>query len=190
MEAATLLSSTHLFLRLLLGCILLCSGLAKLAHPHNAAHAIRDYKIFPSALEAHAAFWLVPAGLFLAEITAGLGLISGFLLTLAVILTSILLVIFSCAIIMNLVRGRRDLSCHCAGVLGEHRISWWLVGRNTFLLAGTLLILMLPPDPFTLGHSPTLNVTAWINTALPIALIVGALLVVFVLVNAARMLRT
>jgi hypothetical protein len=59
----------------------------------------------------------------LAELLAGGGLITGLWLVSASILGLLLLTLFSGAMLINLVRGRRDLSCHCAGVIGEHRIS-------------------------------------------------------------------
>ncbi|MGO4119283.1 MauE/DoxX family redox-associated membrane protein, partial [Rhizobium ruizarguesonis] len=45
-----------------------------------------------------------------------------------------LLVVYSVAITINLVRGRNEISCGCGGVLGTHNLSWKLVIRNIFLL--------------------------------------------------------
>src|SRR5262249_55046940 len=44
-----------------------------------------------------------------------------------------LLLIFSIAIFINLLRGNR-VECHCFGHLGIKQISWWSVARNLLLL--------------------------------------------------------
>jgi hypothetical protein len=82
---------------------------------------------------------MLATGIPLAELLAGLGLISGFWLVPAIVLAMALFVVFCIAITINLVRGRRDLSCHCGGVIGNHLISWWLVGRNGLLIIGLVI---------------------------------------------------
>ena len=183
--------SVRLFLRLLLGLILLGAAFGKLAHPTKFGRAIQDYKVFPQKLESKLALsTILSFGIPLAELGAGVGLVSGFLLTPAVGLTVVLFVIFSGAIVFNLLRGRTDLSCHCGGILGDHRISWWLVGRNALFIACTLILIFTPSDPFTIDtivrRSSSLSATLWVSTALPVILFVLSILVVLVLLNAAR----
>jgi len=93
---------------------------------------------------------------------------------------------------INLARGRHDLSCHCAGALGDHLISWWLVGRNGFMTLGFLFLLFTPADTLTVGtvlRNPfSVSATLWMNIVLPIVLLAGMVLVVLVLLNAARTL--
>jgi hypothetical protein len=121
----------------------------------------------------------------------GIGLISGILLLPASLLTICLLTVFSGAMGINLARGRLDLSCHCGGALGDHRISWWLVGRNGLLLAATVLLISLPTDPFALNHWPLPAMTAWLTVVLPLLLLVGVVLLLVVLSQALRsLLRT
>ena len=130
-------------------------------------------------------------GIPLAELLAGLGLISGFWLAPAIMLALALFVVFSGAIMLNLVRGRRDLSCHCGGAIGDHRISWWLVGRDGLLIIGLLVLLFTPPDMFTIGafvRSPSLLNQSFVSTIIPVVVLVGAVVAAIALFNAARVL--
>lgn len=120
----------------------------------------------------------------MSELLAGLGLISGILLFPAALLTICLFIVFSGAMGINLARGRRDLSCHCGGALGDHRISWWLVGRNGLFLVATVLLIGLPTDPFALDHWPLPALTAWLTVVLPLLLLVGVVLLLTVLSQA------
>lgn len=76
---------------------------------------------------------------------------SGFWLTSALVGELALFGSFSLTLALNLVRGRRDLSCHCGGLVGNHLISWWLVGRNGLLLTSLLVLLLTPPDRYTVA---------------------------------------
>ncbi len=114
----------RLFLRLLLGMILLSVGISKLTHPKRFQRGIQDYQVLPPSIEAvFSASAILAFGISVAEIVTGLGLIMGLLLLPAILLAAILMLIFSIAMSLNLVRGRSDLSCHCGGAIGDHRIS-------------------------------------------------------------------
>ncbi len=184
--------AVRLFLRLLLGVLLLSVSMSKLAHLRHFQRAIEDYQIVPSTLASKNDFSMVLAlGIPLAELLAGLGLISGFWLVPAIVLAMVLFVVFCIAIIINLVRGRRDLSCHCGGAIGNHLISWWLVGRNGLLILSLVLLLVTPPDTFTVAmfvRSPSLLNASFVSTLVPIAVIVGAVIAAIALCNAARVL--
>lgn len=172
----------RLFIRFLLGFILLSAAISKLMHPKRFRSGIQDYQLIPAVLEFK---FIIPTLLSflipLAEVLSGIGLI---------FLTLFLFVLFTTAIVINLVRGRRDLSCHCSGALGNHSISWWLVGRNGIFIVGLLLLLLTPPDLFTsrtiLSGSSTTIVAMLLDTALPVLLLVAGLLVILVLINATR----
>jgi len=187
------LIALHLFVRLLLGLLLLSVGASKLAHPSQFRRGIQDYRLIPPVLDSGLALsTLLAYGLPVAELMAGLALISGFLFFPATALAILLMVIFSAAMGINLARGRHDLSCHCAGALGDHLISWWLVGRNGFMTLGFLFLLFTPADTLTVGtvlRNPfSVSATLWMNIVLPIVLLAGMVLVVLVLLNAARTL--
>jgi len=183
--------SMRLFVRLLLGLILLSVAISKLVHRSEFRKGIEDYRIIPQMLNSKLALATVFSFCIpIAELVAGLGPISGLLLVPAIILAIALFVIFSGAILFNLVQGRTDLSCHCGGALGEHRISWWLIVRNTFFVVCSFFLVFTPSDPFTIDtlirRSSSLNTAIWVGTALPIALLVLGVLLVFVLLNAVR----
>jgi uncharacterized membrane protein YphA (DoxX/SURF4 family) len=184
--------AVRLFLRLLLGVLLLSVGLSKLAHARQFQRGIQDYQVVPSILVSKSACSMALAiGIPVAELLAGIGLISGFWLVPAIVLAVALFVVFSSAIAINLVRGRRDLSCHCGGAIGNHLISWWLVGRNGLLIVGLVLLLVTPPDTFTVAsfvRSPSLLNAPFISTIVPVAVLAGAVIVVIALYNAARVL--
>ncbi len=178
--------------RLLLGVLLLSVGVSKLAHPRQFQRGIQDYHILPSLLEKKLALAaLLSFGIPLAELLAGLGLLSGFWLVPAIVLAIALFVVFSAAITINLVRGRHDLSCHCGGIVGNHLISWWLVGRNGLLIVGLGFLLVTPPDSVTVVsflRSPSLLNSSLVSTIVPVAVLVGAVVAIIVLCNAARVL--
>jgi len=133
------LVALHFFVRLLLGLLLLSVGVSKQAHPAHFRRSIQDYRLISPALDSRLSLsTLLAYGFPVAEIVVGLALISGFFLLPAAILAIFLMVIFSVAMGMNLVRDRADLSCHCGGAIGDHRLSWWLVGRNGVMILGFL----------------------------------------------------
>jgi hypothetical protein len=124
-----------------------------------------------------------------AEIIAGLGLISGFLLTFSAVLAVALLFIFSMAMALNLVQGRNDLSCHCEGALGNHKISWWLVERNLILMVMVSVLLLTTPDqltPVNFLHEPKLLHETFLPTIVPVVLVVGVVLILLWLFNYAH----
>jgi len=181
----------HVFLRLFLGSLVFCSGITKVFQPQRAAQAVREYQIVPAALQNRVSATTLAGGLWMSELLAGLGLISGILLFPAALLTICLFIVFSGAMGINLARGRRDLSCHCGGALGDHRISWWLVGRNGLFLVATVLLIGLPTDPFALDHWPLPALTAWLTVVLPLLLLVGVVMLLTVLSRALHsLLRT
>ncbi len=78
--------SIRLFIRLLLGLILLNVGASKLVHSHRLRSGIQDYQLIPSTLESKLKLSAVLSFCIpLAELVEGLGLISGFLLSLTIV---------------------------------------------------------------------------------------------------------
>jgi len=192
MPLSAVFVSVRLFVRLLLGVLLLSVGVSKLAHLRQFERGIQDYQVIPSTLASKSGFSMALAiGIPVAELLAGLGLLSGFWLVPATSLAMLLFITFCVAMSINLVRGRRDLSCHCGGAIGNHLISWWLVGRNGLLILSLVLLLVTPPDTFTVEmfvRSPSLLNASFVSTLVPIAVIVGAVIAVIALCNAARVL--
>ncbi|HEU5348290.1 MAG TPA: MauE/DoxX family redox-associated membrane protein [Ktedonobacterales bacterium] len=186
-----MLINLHLLLRLTLGALLLSTGGAKLVHPHRFRRNIEDYQLIPRWVAvrfpvAAALAWIIPV----LELLIGLGLIGDVAVMAAPVALLILLVVFSGAVAINLVRGRTDLSCHCAGVLGDHRIAWWQVARNGALMLCAVVVVITPADPFLLVPLATTTSGApngaWITTFLPMALIVGLIMVCWLIVMEVR----
>lgn len=191
MTPAIIFVAVRLFLRLLLGFILVSTAVSKSTHLQQFRQGIIDYQVIPYRLERRIAFSaLLAVCIPFAELIAGFSFLTGLLLVLTLVLAIALFILFSYAIVYNLLKGRTDLSCHCGGTLGNHRISWWLVGRNVLFIVCTLFLLIPSADPFTLSQvvrgSSTLDVRLWVSVALPVGLLVVGVLLVGVLVNAAR----
>lgn len=178
------------YLRLFLGLILFSVATSKLLHPRRFRQGIQDYNILPSWLDAPLALsTLASFGIPLAELLAGIGLATGLFLNPSLLVAMCLFLLFSGAITSNLLRGRRDLSCHCGGTLGNHLISWWLVGRNALFVVALLFLLLTPPDRLTFDsfvRTPSTLSASFVSIVLPVILLVGAVLAAFLLVNAAR----
>lgn len=54
-------------------------------------------------------------------------------------LAAALVATVTAAVIVNLLRGRTDIDCGCGGSGHRQRLTWWIVVRNSVLLAGCLL---------------------------------------------------
>ncbi|MFD2171482.1 MauE/DoxX family redox-associated membrane protein [Tumebacillus lipolyticus] len=133
-----------LIFRVILGVMFFSSGISKLKKMPEHFSILKDYRILPASL-------IKPFGWceVIAEVAVGLLLLSGFYQSIAAWTTMSLLVVYTLAIAINLLRGRREISCGCGGVAGNHHLSWWLAIRNTvlFLIGG-----WLTEYTGTLGH--------------------------------------
>lgn len=136
--------------RLVLGIVFLASGIGKLRSVGTLADSIRDYRLLPS----RAVPWITSA-LPPLEIALGFLCIAGALLGPAGIVALLLLLAFSGAISINLVRGRK-FPCNC---FGSSRISIGpaVVFRN-FLLAGLAALIIHQSRTLV---DPVAFVTAW-----------------------------
>lgn len=119
--------------------LLLLAARHKLASPAVFRAVLLDYRLLPEALVSPAA-WLIPA-IELLLAAAWMGTWAGAVSPAASgTATAALLAAYTLAIALNLLRGRRYVSCGCglSGDGGEH-LSWGLVWRNILLVAATLL---------------------------------------------------
>lgn len=117
-----------------LACLAVLMGLGaldKLRHFSLFEAAVGGYRLLPEVLlrpfsVLFVAAEALSAPLLLWPVSRSLG---------AVLALCVLLVATS-GIVMNLLRGRRDVDCGCSG-LGESSggLSWWLVARNALLAA-------------------------------------------------------
>ncbi|MDU5142788.1 MAG: MauE/DoxX family redox-associated membrane protein [Paenibacillus dendritiformis] len=123
------------FCRLLLALIFISSCVSTLRQWHAHIGIIKDYDLLPEALVKwfavleHSVKWLVGMLLFWGSYSSS-----------AAITGSGLLLIYSIAIMINLLRGTREISCGCGGIVGNHSLSWTLVLRNLLLMAMCLWV--------------------------------------------------
>jgi uncharacterized membrane protein YphA (DoxX/SURF4 family) len=113
----------------LLGAIFLASGILKARKPNQFVRAVAAYRLLPAG-------WIRPLAYTLLgiEIVVGILLLSGWQVQAAAALCTILLLCFSCAIAINLARGRTNINCGCFGVGHEQRINRSLLARDLLLL--------------------------------------------------------
>jgi hypothetical protein len=138
-----------IFSRALIGAILLTAGALKLRAPSSFAAVVAGFKILPRRIYRPVAFSLpvvecVIGGSLLAAVP-----LPDRAIRWASVPAGILFLSFATAVAINLLRGRRDISCGCFGVREGEKISWDLVVRNVFLCAVALLA--LPQCPAALG---------------------------------------
>ncbi|MBW2726382.1 MAG: methylamine utilization protein MauE, partial [Deltaproteobacteria bacterium] len=78
-------------------------------------------------------------------------------------MAALLLGVYSAAIAVNLVRGRRGIDCGCLGPAADQSISPALLGRNAILVAGALAA-MLPAGHRSLHWVDSLTFVAGLAT--------------------------
>lgn len=122
-------------LRYVLGFIFIYAAIGKIAQPEEFAKSIMYYRILPLAAVNVAAI-LIPW----VELLAGLGLIGGVSIrgNAAIILG--MLVMFSIAIAIALVRGL-DISCGCFGTASASKIGWTRLGEDIAMIVGAWVVL-------------------------------------------------
>ena len=117
-------------IRLLLVIILLRSSIAKLFSWNTLQEAIIEYQLLPPCFVRPVAYALP-----FIEFSLGIWLLTGIELLIAASLTFGLLLLFTGAIVINLIRGRH-IKCHCFGN-SKMRIGLTSLIRNTLLVAIT-----------------------------------------------------
>ena len=129
MEAVVLIA------RLVLAATLVVSAVAKLRDRGGSRKAVADFGV-PPELVGPIAVLLAP----LEIASAALLLTAGFGVTLGALLGAGMLLAFTVAIVVNLMRGNR-VECHCFGAMSTKPLSWWSVVRNVALIDLALIVL-------------------------------------------------
>jgi uncharacterized membrane protein YphA (DoxX/SURF4 family) len=121
-------------IRVLLAGVFAIAGVAKLTDRPGAAKAMADFGVPVSVAGLLAVF------LSLSEILIAISLLVGPLAFFGAIGALTLLTIFTIAVIINLMRGRKP-DCHCFGQLHSSPIGWKTILRNGVLavMAGFLI---------------------------------------------------
>jgi uncharacterized membrane protein YphA (DoxX/SURF4 family) len=123
-----------LFLRLLLGGLLLIAGVTKLADRAAFRDAVAEYDVLPPTLARPFAN-LVP----IVELTLGALLLFGLLTVPAAALAVPLFGSFALAIAINVSRGRH-IDCHCFGSTTSDQIGWSALLRSSLLASAALYV--------------------------------------------------
>jgi hypothetical protein len=145
----------------------LLAGAFALLFAAAAFHKIRSIGVFA---EVFRAYRIVPGGMPVAALVPALeavvaaGLVIPATRGLAAIAGAVLLLGYALAIGVNLLRGRRELSCGCGGPDERRPIAAWMVARNV-LLAPALAILALPVIPRALVAADWLTVAGGMGVA-------------------------
>jgi len=142
-----------------------------------ALQKARDFAAFRSAVIGYA---LAPERLAMAiavtlagvEAAIGVALLAPASIGLrapALVATALLLALYAAAIAVNLVRGRRDIDCGCAGPNARQPLSEWLLVRNALLVAAALVCLggagarpLSWIDALTVAGGVAMLVAAWL----------------------------
>jgi uncharacterized membrane protein YphA (DoxX/SURF4 family) len=118
-------------LRASLAALFATAAIHKIRDPRAFLRTFSDYELLPRMLIAPGAIVLVTMelavaiGLLLDERGSGAGLAA-----------LSLLLVYSLAIVVNLLRGRREIDCGCLGPAIHQPLSAWLVLRNLLLAIG------------------------------------------------------
>lgn len=100
---------------------------------------VENYGLLPLDVVAVAALAVTAA-----ETVVGIALLLPTSRQAAAVGALLLLAVVTLAVVINLLRGREDISCGCGGASGDQRLSWSLVLRNLALGAGALLAASAP----------------------------------------------
>jgi uncharacterized membrane protein YphA (DoxX/SURF4 family) len=131
-----LINGLTLIARAIVGGIFIIVGLAKIKEPSsNFLNAILGYDLLPKFLAK-----IIAKLLPWFEVGMGACLFLGILSQFAAAISILLLLIFSCAITISLLRGKKH-SCGCSNSLLP--IQWWLVYRNLGLIGLSIFTLAL-----------------------------------------------
>ena len=122
------------YLRIALGLLFVAVGISKCFNRRAFERAVAGFQVVPERLAPVAAALIV--GL---EIAGGGMLVLGAQVRLGAFIIAGLLACFSFALVLNLMRGRRNLECECYGGRSL-RIGWGHVAQNAALLGIALLI--------------------------------------------------
>jgi uncharacterized membrane protein YphA (DoxX/SURF4 family) len=127
-----LLTGPHavLFARIFIAIVLIIAASGKIIRRREFIEIIRNYGLLPAGLAT-----VVGHFILIVEPIIALSLLSGLLIPWSAIAATLLFITFASAIAINLLRGRREISCGCFSINGNQALSWILVMRNIGLAA-------------------------------------------------------
>ncbi len=159
-----------LALRLLLACVFLTAGVAKLADLAGSRRAVVAFGV-PERLAG-----VVGVGLPICELSVGLALIASVSARFGALGALILLTAFVVGIVVALARGT-EADCHCFGQLHSAPVGWRTLARNGLFAAAAAFVVVAG------WRHPGLSATHWVaglSGGWAVALALGVLLVLVV----------
>ncbi|HEB89049.1 MAG TPA: methylamine utilization protein MauE [Deltaproteobacteria bacterium] len=152
MEVLHLDPAIALLLRVCLATLFGLAAFHKVRDRHAFLETFANHEILPRALTLPGAAFVV-----VAELLVFLGLVGGFPGPQAGTATLALLGLYTLALAINLVRGRREIDCGCLGPDNRQPLSAWMIWRNLVLALGALaLFLPVANRPFVFVDAITL----------------------------------
>jgi len=118
---------------------------------------LREYRLLPRGLSRVCAVAIIAI-----EIGLGIGVLIPVERSMALVGSSLLLMLYSVAIGVNLLRGRRHIDCGCMGPALRHSLSGWMVWRN-LAFAGISLGGLLPVHARELLWVDVLSIVATVG---------------------------
>jgi len=159
-----------LALRILLACVFVIAGLAKLADLAGSRRAIVGFGV-PERLAS-----VVGVGLPVCELLVGAALIVSVAARFAALGALVLLLTFVAAIAFALARGT-EADCHCFGQLHSAPVGWRTLGRNLLLAAMAGFVAVAG------GRHAGVSATRWVtqvNAASLVAFVAGLVIIALV----------
>jgi uncharacterized membrane protein YphA (DoxX/SURF4 family) len=142
MFAAALIRPTFIVvMRLLVGLTLVFGGSLKLGDLNGFAKLVNQYRVLPPFAST-----LLGRALPIIEILLGTGIILSLAEPWVSLSGSLLFILFSAAVAVNLLRKRSHLPCGCFGARNRQQLSSSIIYRNSaFAAAGLYSALPIPP---------------------------------------------
>lgn len=117
----------------LLAVVFLTAGVSKWRALDTFEGVVQNFRLLPERAVRPVAYTLP-----VVELAAAVALLVPASRSFAGWLLAALLCVFTLAVVMNLLRGRREIDCGCFSSELKQTLSWWLVARNV-ALAGLAL---------------------------------------------------
>ena len=129
----------HMTLRLALALVFAIGVAHKANHMGSFASTVKQYRLLPDSVAPPAALGILAAECVVIVLLVWDPRLAG-------LTAAGLLLLYSIAISVNLIRGRRDIDCGCSGPAMRQTLSGWLVIRNVLLALMALGLLMTTED--------------------------------------------
>lgn len=125
-----------LIIRLGFALLFISTGFSKILKVEEHIAIVKEYRIIPNRYSRLFAEFEI-----LIEIIIGISLLIGIFQKWISILSIGMLIIYTTAMIKNILQGRTVISCGCGGLAGNHLLSWKLILRNIILILFSICLI-------------------------------------------------